>query len=112
MRFTATRTLAAVTMAAVLVGCSSVGEPTARQNEQDGPAFTEAEKAEMTTEQKVAVYNEQQEEKDQLVCRRERPVGSRMIKTVCYTRAEIEEMSRDAQDQVGPAKGYSQGAGN
>jgi hypothetical protein len=50
MRFTATRTLAAVTMAAVLVGCSSVGEPTARQNEQDGPAFTEAEKAEMTTE--------------------------------------------------------------
>ena len=66
----------------------------------------------MTTEQKVAVYNEQQEEKDQLVCRRERPVGSRMIKTVCYTRAEIEEMSRDAQDQMGPAKGYNQGAGN
>ena len=112
MRIHSIHLLAAVAIGLFLAGCSSVGPTTARQNEELGPTFTEAEKEEMTTEQKVAVYNEQQEEKDQLVCRRERPVGSRMIKTVCYTRAEIEEMSRTAQDEMKPAKGYVGGPNN
>jgi hypothetical protein len=104
--------LSAGLLLAALTACSSVSETTARQNEQKGPALTEEEKAAMTTEEKVALYNEQQEEDDQLVCRRERPVGTRMTRTVCRTRAEIEEERRAAQDAIQPAKGYNQGAGD
>ena len=95
-----------------LSACTTVESTSARQDEQKGPAFTEEEKAQMTTDEKVALYNEQQEEDNQVVCRRERPVGSRMVKTVCRTRAQIEEERRAAQDAMGPAKGGSQSAGN
>ena len=104
--------LAAASLAALLAGCASVEPSSATRNAEAGPEFTAEEKAAMTTEEKVAVYNEQQDEADQLVCRRERPVGSRMLTTVCYTRAEIEQQQRDAQDQLRPAKGYNQGAGD
>jgi hypothetical protein len=95
-----------------LAGCSSIGPPSYALNAQDGPAFTEEEKSAMTTEEKAEIYNEQQDQEDQVVCRRERPVGSRMMKTVCRTRSEIEQERVETQDAIRPAKGYSQGAGN
>jgi hypothetical protein len=102
-----------VALVGVTLGaCSSVQESSATRNAEKGPAYTEEEKAQMTTEEKVAVYNDQQNEPDKLVCRRERPVGSRMIKTVCRTQAEIEQERQAAQDAMRPAKGYSQGAGD
>lgn len=104
--------LAAVAILALLAGCASVSEPTARKNAELGPAFTEEEKAAMTDEETVAIYNEEQDDRQELVCRRERLVGTRMTKTVCRTRAEIEEESKSAQEAIRPAKGYSQGAGN
>ena len=103
---------AAAALLLVASGCASVDSTSQRQNAELGPAFTEEEKASMTDEEKVAIYNEQQEAEDKLVCRRERPVGSRMVKTVCRTRAEIEQESKAAQDAMRPAKGYGQSAGN
>ena len=112
MKATLLPTLAAVILTALLAGCSSMPESTATKNSQLGPAYTEEEKAAMSTEEKVAIYNEQQEERDKLVCRRERPVGSRMVTTVCRSRAEIEEERKSAQEALLPDRGYSQGAGN
>lgn len=102
----------AVLLTALLPGCSSMPESTAAKNSQLGPAYTEEEKAAMSTEEKVEIYNEQQEDRDKLVCRRERPVGSRMITTVCRTQAEIDEERQTAQEALRPDRGYSQGAGN
>ncbi len=108
----AKRAVVAVLLGMTLGACASVQEPSSTRNAQNGPAYTEEEKAEMSTEEKVAVYNDQQNEPDKLVCRRERPVGSRMIKTVCRTQAEIEQERQAAQDAMRPSKGYSQGAGD
>lgn len=80
---------------------------------EDAPRFTEAEKAEMTTEEKVAIYNESMsEEKDRLVCRREKRTGSHRMYTVCFTREEIESDRQSAQDAVWRAKGTLNGAAN
>lgn len=84
----------------LLAGCAS--QPT-------DPAAAEAERAaalaQMTTEEKVALYNAAaEEEKDQLVCRKERKVGTHFPKTVCYTQEEIEVMRRAAQTELGKPK--------
>lgn len=75
------------------------------------PAQTEAEAAraealaQMTLEEKVELYNAGVEnEMDKLVCRKERPLGSHFPRTRCYTKQEIEEMRRAAQDQLGRPK--------
>ena len=97
--------LLAVAAGLLLAGCASQpADPTSVE-----AAMAEEERAaaleQMTTEEKVAIYNEAvEEEKDQLVCRKERKVGSHFPKTVCYTRQEIEQMRRAAQDELGKPK--------
>jgi hypothetical protein len=55
----------------------------------------------MTAEEKIALYNEAADtEGDQLVCRREHKVGTNFKRTVCFTRTELEEMRRAAQDEL------------
>ena len=98
-------TLLAAAAALVLAGCASArsAPETATAAADAQPAATEltAEEKAMTTEEKVAAYNRQaQKEKDELVCRREHQVGSNFRKTVCYTRQEMEEMRRAAQDEL------------
>jgi hypothetical protein len=98
-------TLLAAAAALVLAGCASApsAPQTATAAADAQPAATEltAEEKAMTTEEKVAAYNRQaQKEKDELVCRREHQVGSNFRKTVCYTRQEMEEMRRAAQDEL------------
>jgi hypothetical protein len=96
--------LLAAAAAFVLAGCAST--PPASQAATDEAAQADAielsgEEKAMSTEEKVAAYNRQaQSEKDQLVCRREHQVGSNFRKTVCYTRQEMEEMRRAAQDEM------------
>ena len=104
--------LLAATTLALLSACSSMPESTATKDARDGALYSEEEKAAMSTKEKVAAYNEAQDEANQVVCRRERPVGSRMTKTVCRTRAQIEEERRSAQQALSEDRGYTQGPGN
>ena len=91
---------------ALMAGCSSMPTSQTTKDLESAPQFTEEEKAAMTTEEKVAVYNESMnEDGDELVCRREHVVGSHFKKTVCKTRAEMEAERRSAQDALGQAKG-------
>ncbi|MGD8978190.1 MAG: hypothetical protein PVG91_11345 [Gammaproteobacteria bacterium] len=99
----------------LLVVCTGCTMPTSQATKdlEDAPKFTEAEKAEMTAEEKVAVYNESMsEEKDKLVCRREKRVGSHRMYTVCFTREEVEANRQSAQDAVWRAKGTLNGTAN
>jgi hypothetical protein len=93
-------------MLAVTAGCSSMPTSQTTQDLESAPQFTEEEKAAMTTEEKVAVYNESMsQERDEIVCRRQQVTGSHFRKTVCRTRAEIEAERRSAQDAMGQARG-------
>jgi hypothetical protein len=87
----------AIVAVLLLAGCAS--QPA------DPAAAQVAALAQMTTEEKVALYNAAvEEEKDQLVCRKERKVGTHFPKTVCYTHEEIEIMRRAAQAELGKPK--------
>lgn len=101
------RAFFAATLVLVL-GLPGCAMPTSQATKdlQDAPKFTEAEKAELTTEEKTAIYNAAMSNKgDELVCRREKRVGSHMTKTVCFTRDEIEADRKSAQDAMLEAKG-------
>lgn len=99
-------TMAMVALALIpLAGCSSppsqpesVGNPTAADG--SAPVFTAEEKAAMTQEEKLRVYNETAADRDRVVCRRERPVGSHMPRTICRTVAEIEAEREAAQETI------------
>lgn len=96
--------LLAAAAAFVLAGCASTPPASQAATEEAAEADAielSAEEKAMTTEEKVAAYNSQaQSEKDELVCRREHQIGSNFRKTVCYTRQEMDEMRRAAQDQL------------
>ena len=97
---------AAVIVLALGLGGCAMPTSQATKDLQVAPEFTEAEKAEMTTEEKTAIYNETMSNKgDELVCRREKRVGSHMSTTVCYTRAEIAADRKSAQEAMFEAKG-------
>lgn len=99
-------TLMSAFILSVTAGCSSMPTSQTTQDLQTAPQFTEEEKEAMSTDEKVAVYNESMsQERDELVCRREHVVGSHFKKTVCKTRAEMEAERRSAQDALGQAKG-------
>ena len=90
---------------ALTTGCSSMPTSQTTQDLQDAPQFSEEEKAAMTTDEKVAVYNESMsEESNEIVCRRQHVVGSHFKKTVCRTRAEIEAERKAAQMALGQAR--------
>ena len=89
-----------VALAAVLImGCASGAgnEPVPVKTAQTAPTFTQEEKDQMTTEEKVAIYNTQEEEKDQIICRRTLITGSHRKRTVCRTIAQIEEEQENAR---------------
>lgn len=87
-----------------VAACSSMPASQTTKDLQTAPQYTDAEKNAMTEEQKIALYNESMsQEKNKVVCRRTKPVGSHMTKTVCRTRAEIaqdQEMSQEALRQT------------
>ncbi len=100
-----------VALAAVAItGCASgaANAPGAVKTAQVTPTFTQEEKDQMTDEEKMAIYNTQEEEKNQIICRRTQITGSHRKRTVCRTieqmREEQAEARRTMQDiQVGGA---------
>ena len=84
----------AVLASSVLVGCAST-EYQGTKDVKAGPTFTEGEKESMSDEEKLAIYNAQVRERDQVVCRRQVTTGSHRKRTVCFTRAE-KELAEDA----------------
>jgi hypothetical protein len=101
----------AVLLSVILVagaGCTSQ----AAKDAASGPAFTAEEKAAMTEEQKLAIYNEQVREQDRVTCVRKKTVGTRLASRVCTTAAErqrehedgkriMEEMHRNSPSPTG-----------
>ncbi len=105
-----TRYLLVAVAAVAITGCASGGspEPSPARTAQAAPAFTEGEMDQLSTEEKVAIYNTQEKEKNQIVCRKINVTGSHRKRTVCRSleqvRLEQEEARRAMQDiQVGNA---------
>lgn len=100
-------TIAALALAA-LTGCSSLPQSRATtMNQATAPLFTEEEKAAMTVEERAEIYNENVPERDRVVCRRERRVGSHMPVTICRTQTEIDEERQAARDVLSERDPYS-----
>ncbi len=90
----------------VLGGCASA-EYQGTKDIKAGPTFTQAEKDSLSDEEKLAIYNAQVREKDQIVCRRQVTTGSHRKRTVCFTRAEKERAEDSARRALGAATGLS-----
>jgi hypothetical protein len=107
------KTLVSAIALGLLVALAGCAAPTSGKTKdlQVAPTYTEEEKAAMSTEEKVAAYNDSMsDEKDELVCRREKPTGSHMSKTVCYTREQIDMQRKEAQEALhGSAAGLPVG---
>jgi PBP1b-binding outer membrane lipoprotein LpoB len=74
-------------LAALLAGCAAAPPPAPPEKQYRTMAEANAEAKD-----------------DDLICRSERPVGSRMEKKVCATRAEWELAHKRAQDEMGRAQ--------
>ena len=105
-----TRYLLVAVAAVVITGCASGGspEPAPVKTAQAKPAFTQGEIDQLSTEEKVAIYNTQEKEKNQIVCRKITVTGSHRKRTVCRSieqmRLEQEEARRAMLDiQTGNA---------
>lgn len=109
-----TRYLLVAVAAVAITGCASGGspEPSPARTAQAAPAFTQGEIDQLSTEEKVAIYNTQEKEKNQIVCRKITVTGTHRKRTVCRSveqmRLEREEARRVMQDvQVGDVVGSS-----
>jgi type IV pilus biogenesis protein CpaD/CtpE len=101
--------LSVLSAAALLAGCASTDAPM----KETAPQFTEAEKAEMSTEEKAEVYNASvAQEEDRVVCRRVTPTGSHRSKTVCRTVSEAAVEREAAQETLRKGRGTSFKPGN
>ncbi len=108
-----------VALAAVAItGCASDAgnSPVVTEAALAAPMFTQEEKDQMTEEEKVAIYNTPEEERNQIICRRVQITGSHRKRTVCRTIVQIqqeqEEARRTMQDiQIGGAADPAGGAG-
>jgi len=105
-----TRYLLVAVAAAAITGCASGGspEPSPVTTAQATPAFTQGEIDQLSTEEKVAIYNTQEKEKNRIVCRKITVTGTHRKRTVCRSveqiRLEQEEARRAMQDiQTGNA---------
>ena len=98
-----------------LSACSSMPSSQTSKDLDTAPQYTQEEKDAMTEEERIALYNESMsQKKNKVVCRREKPIGSHMSKTVCRTQAEIEldrELARESLIESG-ARDRPQGVGN
>lgn len=65
-----------------------------------GPKFTAEQKAAMPHEELLSKYNDNVRPEEQLVCRRERSVGTHFRKTTCTTRSEREQEKEAAEEFV------------
>ena len=85
--------------AAAITGCASGGspEPSPARTAQATPAFTQGEIDQMSDEEKVAIYNSQQEEKNRLICRKTHVTGSHKKRTVCRSVEQIRLEQEDAR---------------
>lgn len=96
---------------AAAAGCATQATRDARL----GPTFSEAEKALMTDDEKLAIYNAQVRDENKLVCEMETVAGSHRLQKVCQTekerewnRASAHEALRDSrhfQNCLGTAQG-------
>ncbi len=101
--------LFALFAAGLLAGCASTDAP---MNET-APQFTKAERAEMRTDEKAAVYNASvMDEGDRVICRRVTPTGSHRSKTICRTVSEANIEREAAQDTLRKGRGTSFKPGN
>ncbi len=105
-----TRYLMVAFAAVAITGCASGAspDPAPMRTAQAKPTFTQEEIAQLSTEEKVAIYNSQEEDRSQIVCRKVQVTGSHRKRTVCRSieqiRLEQEEARRVMQDiQVGNA---------
>jgi TolA-binding protein len=102
---------------AAIMGCASGPSTTpAPVKTAQAATFTAEEKAQMSQEEKVAIYNSQEEEKNQVICRRVVVTGSHRKRTVCRTIEQIQQEQDDArrsiQDiQIGGASDPAGGGG-
>lgn len=93
----------------LIAGCASTDAP---MNET-APKYTEAEKAEMSTEEKADIYNASvAQEEDRVTCRRVTPTGSHRSKTICRTVSEAEIERDAAQETLRKGRGTSYKPGN
>jgi hypothetical protein len=88
----------------VLAGCAS-SKYQGTKDVKAGPTFTETEKESMSDDEKLAIYNAQVREKDQVVCRRRVTTGSHRKRTVCFTRAERELQEDSARRTLNRSTG-------
>ena len=92
--------LAPVMVVIALTACSSMPESQATVDARNGPEFTQEQKDAMSSDEKVALFNAEVREQDELVCRRERTVGSRMNKTRCFSRSEQKANQEESQEAL------------
>ncbi len=105
-----TRYLLVALAAVAITGCASGAspDPAPVRAAQVAPTFTQDEIAQLSTEEKVAIYNSQEDDRSQIVCRKVQVTGSHRKRTVCRSieqiRLEQEEARRVIQDiQIGNA---------
>lgn len=99
-----------------LAGCEYV-KPTPDADAKEryetyGPKFTEEEKAQMSAEEKVALYNAEVREKDRIVCRREKVLGSHFYKERCFTQEELDKAEEAAHELMHDARSNPLEGGN
>ena len=92
-------TLAAASV--LMTGCAYVG-PSAdakamKRYDDYAPKFTDEEKANMSADEKLAIYNANIALNHQLVCRRETITGSHFKVHRCFTREELDAQQEAAE---------------
>jgi len=113
------RYLSPLMLAAVLAALSACGHvkpgPKAQatqQYETYGPKFTEEQKAGLSAEEKVAIYNAEVRPEDRIVCRRERVMGSHFRQERCFTQAELADAKTGADTLLRGARTTTVTAGD
>lgn len=91
-----------------LSGCASQGGTASA----DAPKFTEEEKAAMSEEEKLAIYNAQLQEKDRVKCERVQRVGTRLGTRVCSTAAERAAEQESAKEALRRSRNMPAPTGN
>jgi hypothetical protein len=107
MRYSAS--VLSIFMFAASSGCEHIKpspDAEAKQRyETYGPKFTEEEKADMTADEKVAVYNAEVRPEDRIICRREKVLGSHFRQERCYTQKELDDAQIAAEQMMRAARG-------
>ncbi len=89
-------------------GCAYVGpSKDARamaRYEEYAPKFTDEEKANMSVDEKLAIYNANIALNHQLVCRREKVTGSHFRVHRCFTREELTAQQEAAEEFMRAAR--------